>query len=94
MRAGLPVVASNVGGVAELVADAETGFLLDPSLEEEEAAKQLSSVLGALIEDPEIRQRLGAAARREYEDHFTFERMAEETASLYRSLLDQRTERT
>ena len=65
MAAGLPVVASNVGGVAELVVDGETGFLTAPA---DEAA--LASALGRLLADPDLRRRMGAAARARVEARF------------------------
>jgi glycosyltransferase involved in cell wall biosynthesis len=58
MAASLPVVATRVGGVGELVADGETGMLVPPG---DPAA--LSAALGLLIADPELRRRLGDAGR-------------------------------
>jgi glycosyltransferase involved in cell wall biosynthesis len=78
MRAGLPVVASNVGGVRESVTEGETGFLV--------ARQDVVGVrarLALLLTDPELRARLGAAGRRRYERHFTFTRMLDETLAIY-----------
>jgi glycosyltransferase involved in cell wall biosynthesis len=58
MAAELPVVASNVGGLAELVVDGETGVLVPPG-----DAQALADALTRLIQDPELRRRLGAAGR-------------------------------
>jgi glycosyltransferase involved in cell wall biosynthesis len=58
MAAGLPVVATRVGGVGELVADGETGMLVPPG---DPAA--LSAALALLIADPALRHRLGDAGR-------------------------------
>jgi glycosyltransferase involved in cell wall biosynthesis len=58
MAAGLPVVASSVGGVPELVADGETGLLVPPG---DPAA--MAAALGRLLEDVDLRRRLGAAGR-------------------------------
>jgi L-malate glycosyltransferase len=55
---GLPVVASRVGGLPEVVVDGETGLLVPP---EDPAA--LAAALGALIDDPARRRSLGRAAR-------------------------------
>ncbi len=90
MRAGLPVVASAVGGVGELVEDGRTGFLLDPGLDEASAVAELTAVLRRLLGSADLRHALGAAGRRRYEEHFTFERMAVETAGLYQELLNKR----
>jgi glycosyltransferase involved in cell wall biosynthesis len=66
MAAGLPVVASRVGGVPELVEDGETGFLVPP-----EDPQALTRVLARLLEDHTLRRRLGDAgrqrARREFD---------------------------
>jgi glycosyltransferase involved in cell wall biosynthesis len=58
MAAGLPVVASDVGGVRELVRDGETGALVRPG---DPAA--LAAALPPLLADRELRRRLGAAGR-------------------------------
>ena len=59
MAAELPVVASNVGGLGELVVDGETGLLVPPGDPE-----ALAEALGRLIEDRELRRRLGASRPR------------------------------
>jgi len=58
MAAGLPVVATDVGGVAEAVEDGETGFLV-PAADSEALARALER----LVLDGELRRRLGAAGR-------------------------------
>jgi glycosyltransferase involved in cell wall biosynthesis len=63
--AGVPVVASRIGGVPEVVLDGETGILVPP-----EDAVSLAAAIDSLITDPALRVRLGQAARRCYEDHF------------------------
>jgi glycosyltransferase involved in cell wall biosynthesis len=78
MRAGLPVVATDVGGVSEAVADGVSGSLVprdDP--------EALSQALASLLAEPSRRARLGAAARRTYESRFRLERMVETTAGIY-----------
>lgn len=82
MRAGLPTVVSKVGGAGEAVHDGQTGFLFaraDPI--------GLAARLNALVADPDLRSRMGAAARRRYEAEFTFERMYERTVGIYESAL-------
>ena len=58
MAAGLPVVASRVGGVVEIVVDAETGYLVPPG---DEGA--LAAAIERLLADSSLRRRLGAAGR-------------------------------
>lgn len=65
MAAELPIVASNVGGLAELVVDGESGILVPPGDPE-----SLAGGLRRLIEDPELRRGLGAAARARAEASF------------------------
>lgn len=55
----LPIVAHTIGGVAEAVADNETGFLVPPGRPDE-----LTQAFARLIADPELRGRLGRAGRR------------------------------
>ena len=55
---GLPVVAHNVGGVAEAVQDGVTGLLVPPH-----RPAQLAAAFEKLIHDPALRQRLGTAGR-------------------------------
>ena len=83
MRAGLPVLASAVGGVPEAVEEGVTGHLLRPG-----DSAQLAGHLQALIDDPSARQRLGQAGRLRYEESFRFERMAAATLAAYRKCLE------
>jgi len=82
MRAGLPVVASNVGGVGEMVDDGETGFLVPRGGDE-----VLRERLRVLIEDVALRERFGHAGRVRYEQRFSFTRMYRETRGVYELVL-------
>ncbi len=82
MAAGLPVVASAVGGVPELVADGETGFLV-PSRDEE----ALGEALGKLIADPDLRRRMGSAGRARAEAEFDLPAFQQAHLDLYERLL-------
>jgi glycosyltransferase involved in cell wall biosynthesis len=81
MAAGLPVVATDVGGTAEAVADGVTGLVVPPR-----DARALASALADLLADPERRARLGAAGRRRVAERFTVEGMLAGTAAVYREL--------
>jgi glycosyltransferase involved in cell wall biosynthesis len=85
MAAGLPVVATAVGGVPELVVDGETGVLV-PARD----VDALARALGRLVRDPELRARLGEAGRKRAEALFDLPRFREAHLGLYRSLLVQR----
>jgi glycosyltransferase involved in cell wall biosynthesis len=80
MAAGLPVVASAVGGIPEVVRDGETGALVPPR---DSAA--LASAIGRIVADPELRDRLGEAGRRRVEREFSLERFEREHLELYRN---------
>ena len=78
MAAGLPVVASDVGGVPEVVSDDVNGMLVPPG-----DAAALADTIGWLIIDSEPRERLSAQAPVTAREHFSLTRMAEETAAVY-----------
>jgi glycosyltransferase involved in cell wall biosynthesis len=82
MRAGLPVVASDVGGVRESVVDEETGFIV-PAKD----VHYLRDRLRSLITEPESRARMGAAGRARYEAHFTFDTLVGRTVALYKDIV-------
>lgn len=82
MRAGLPVVASGVGGVAESVQDGETGFVVPRG-----DVGALRERLRQLLADPGLRTRMGRKGRERYEAHFTLERTVEKTLAVYRQTL-------
>lgn len=78
MRAGLPVVASNVGGVQESVVDGVTGYLIERG-----NVDAMASKLGRLIKDPELRTRMGRKGREAYLRDFVDTKMFEQVHSLY-----------
>jgi glycosyltransferase involved in cell wall biosynthesis len=78
MMAGLPVVASAVGGVPELVEHGGTGFLLD-SFDVDAAA----SLLAGLIQDRQLRLAMGRAGRARALERFTLEGMVAGYRQLY-----------
>jgi glycosyltransferase involved in cell wall biosynthesis len=82
MAAGLPVVASAIFGIPEVVVPGETGWLF-PKGDENALASQLREALDA----PERRRAMGEAARRRFEKYFTLERQVEVIACHYERLL-------
>ncbi len=78
MRAGLPVIASNVGGVSESVQDGRTGRVVPPR---DVAATR--AALKQLLSSSRLRMELGAAGRKRFEENFTFEKMVDSTIALY-----------
>ena len=82
-EAGVPVVASSLGGAGEIVVHGETGFLFDPAAPDVGLAH-----LRRLAADPGLRAQLGAAARMRFERLFRVERMVEGYAGFWRAALD------
>ncbi|WP_406398181.1 glycosyltransferase [Streptomyces sp. NBC_00879] len=78
--AGLPVVATNVGSVAEVVQDGTTGFLAPPS------STELARHTVTLLRDGQLRQEMGARARTFTARHFGEERLVADTQALYTSI--------
>jgi starch synthase len=75
------VVASRVGGIPEVVAEGETGFLVEPG-----NAEELATRVNELLADQELATRFGKAGRKRAVEHFSWRAIAERTADLYRSL--------
>lgn len=84
MRAGLPVVASAVGGIPEAVLPGRTGLLVPPG-----RADALARALAALVDDPSTRARMGAEGRRRYDACFSFARQRAATLDVYRALVPE-----
>ena len=84
MAYGLPVVASAVGGIPEIVRHLATGVLLDG-----ESLGELPEAIVLLKHSPPLRQRLGAAARAFVLEHATEDRMVAQTIALYEELLEE-----
>jgi glycosyltransferase involved in cell wall biosynthesis len=82
--AGRPVVATDVGGVAEVVRDGETGLLAGTD------AAALGRCVLRLLDDDDLRLRMGRAARVETGRRFGSERLVADTADLYRRLAVRR----
>jgi len=96
MACGVPVVASAVGGIQEVVVHGETGFLvyLDQMTESpfeplhpEKFSKDLASRVNELMADPAKSRAFGAAGRRRVEQVFGWDAIARQTADLYESLV-------
>lgn len=84
MAAGVPVVATRVGGNSEAVEDGVTGLLVpsrDPSA--------LAQAICRFLEDPRLASRFGQAGRERVVERFSLERMVQATERLYQQLLSE-----
>lgn len=84
MERGRAVIASRVGGLAEVVADGDTGLLVPPG-----EAEPLADAIVRLARDPDEARRMGTAGRTRAESRFSEERCAEQTDALYRACLSE-----
>ena len=82
--AGLPIVATDVGGVGEVVHDGVTGYLVPPR-----EPRKLADALARMIEEPDRRLEMGRRARARAESQFDIRRLAKQTADLYREVLER-----
>ena len=85
MACGTAVVASRTGGIPEVVADGETGLLVEP---DDPAA--LAAALNSLLRDPGRAQAMGEAGRARAEAEFSWTTVATQTAALYESVISAR----
>lgn len=81
LSAGVPVVASSVGGLPEVIENNVNGFLFD--LENIEA---LSAIIKGLIVDSKVRLRLSEGARKSYLEKFNIDKMVENTIKVYKKI--------
>ena len=85
MACGRPVIGSAVGGITFTIKPGETGFLVPPRDPE-----ALAERIAFTLKRPELRRRMGRAARQRVERDFTWPTVAERTASLYERILSGR----
>jgi len=96
MACGVPVVASAVGGIKEVVADGETGTLVQleqmamapfEASDSNRFSRDLAAAINALMADPDKRKAFGAAGRRRVEEIFGWDAIARKTEQLYKSVV-------
>jgi len=82
LSVGRPVVATDCGGIPEIIRDEETGLLVPPGDPE-----SLANSILRLMNDPALADRLGQEGRRLVREHFTLEAQCDSLAALYREAL-------
>lgn len=82
MSYGLPIIASEVGGLREVVVDGESGLLVPP-----DSAERLAEAILSLADDPERRMSMGEAGRTRVGRFYSLDRMLERTREAYESCL-------
>lgn len=89
------VVASAVGGIKEVVADGETGFLVPleqmkespfEATNPEKFVRDLAARVNQVMRDPQLRERFGKAGRKRAEENFSWAAIAAKTKALYETL--------
>ncbi len=89
MAAGVPTIATRVGGTPEAVEDGTTGLLVPPR-----DSGSLSHAMALLLENPALARSFGEAGRRRVINLFSIEKMVHQTQSLYLKLLSTKRTRT
>jgi glycosyltransferase involved in cell wall biosynthesis len=84
MAVGLPVVATRVSAVPEVVSDGETGWLVPPG-----DPQALAAALAAALADPDERRRRGETGRRRLLERFALPRMMAEVQAVYDEVLEE-----
>ena len=82
MAAGLPVIATDRGAIAETVLDGENGFIVEA--ESPEGIAEKTSLLAA---DPALRRKMGEMSRRLYLEKFTEAKMVEKMGRVFREVV-------
>src|SRR5207253_8124475 len=80
----LPIFASAVGGILEVVEDGKTGVLVEPAKPE-----ALADAIRRLLEDPARARAMGRAGRLRVEAHFAWSSVAERTREVYADAIDE-----
>lgn len=83
MSCGLPLIATRVGGVPEVIEDGRTGILVEPG-----NVDALADSLICLLDDDDVRKNIGMNARRKVAEEFTARNMAKKTMQLYQNILE------
>jgi glycosyltransferase involved in cell wall biosynthesis len=84
MAAGVPVVATRVGSLPELIEDGLTGLLIEPGRPD-----ALAQAVHSVLDNPDRARKMAAAAKKAVHDRYSVDSMVERYVSLFESLVDQ-----
>ena len=102
MACEIPVVASKVGGIPEVVIESETGYLVpiqarslsDPEpMEKEKFSRDLAVAINCILDSPTLAKALGIKGRERVENFFSWKAIARQTLEFYEELLNKKQER-
>ena len=79
-QAGLPIVATNVGSISDIVINESTGYLTEVS------AQAMADAIEKLVRDAQLRKMMGEAGKARAAQYFSLDRMIKDHSDLYRSL--------
>jgi glycosyltransferase involved in cell wall biosynthesis len=82
MSCGLPVVATNIGGNNEVISSGSNGFLIPPK-----SPKALAKTILELLDDHQLRKKIGKAARNTIEESYTWDKITDNIQDCYESIL-------
>jgi glycosyltransferase involved in cell wall biosynthesis len=82
MALGKPVIATSGGGTNEIVEDKKTGFLINPS-----NPAELADRMETLLNDTELRNKMGLAGKERIQNYFSIDKMADQYISVYKDSL-------
>lgn len=85
MAMGKPVIGTRTGGTIEQIKDGVTGYLVAPN-----DPRQLAAALERLLENAQLRARMGENGRERFRKHFEFECFYEKMSTLYNELVQRR----
>jgi glycosyltransferase involved in cell wall biosynthesis len=84
MQFGLPVISTTEGAIPEIIDDGVTGFVVEKS-----SPQQLAEKIEILIKNPQLRQEMGQAGRKKYEEKYTLRQFEENMKNVFTDVLNQ-----